>query len=364
MVVSGLYLDHRVWDMDFAPSSFWDATKYGVDINLPKVKQTRIAKLKIKVSDKYKFALTTSVWEKPIRRTLQHLRNQGIKIFLLPREPMKFDAQKTSMFKHPDYLLNGEYFFKPDAVFAPGPAYAELWSGVAKTYVTGYPRFEAYIDEGMWPTKEDIANKYGLEPNRKWIFFPDYPPIFSQDIDGKSVNVDVSKARDDSLRALEKFAESSGKHQVVVKIHPQTWKSYTKYGMYVSDMLKSKIDSPTPNIKVVVDSWYESTKVAQELLIHSDIIVGYASTMLLEGAILNKSLVKILFGNTKYLNGLPMFDEYMPIAYDEQALHSILSNSIDNVNLDKLIKYYLHSVDGKSCERISKAILSEMNIEG
>lgn len=358
-MLHGLYLDPRVWGIDIGPSVFWNPERFEVKMDFPPTKASRIAKQNIRVNSKYKFVITTSVWEKPIRRTLQHLRRQGLKIFLLPREPFKFGAHESAMFRHPKYKLDGEYFFTPDAVFAPGQNYANFWKDLTATYITGYPRFELYIDNA-WASREEVASKYGLEATRKWVFFPDYPPLFSQEFNGKITEVNIDKVRDDSILALEHFAKSTGSHQIVIKLHPQTWKSYSKYDMYVSDLMKFRLDNPSADIKIIPDTWESSTQVARELLVHSDIIAGFASTMLLEAAILNKPVVYMLFGETKDFDGLPDYHQYLPVAYDKDELLNILSKPI-NCDTASLVNHYLFDVDGQACKRICEAIKGECN---
>ena len=354
-MIHGLFLDPRAWQIDFTSSAFWNPNKHGLQIDLH-TGAFNIPKQGIK--PKYKFVIATEVWEIPMRKTLKYLRAKGVKVFLAPREPFKTDILKDAMFSYDKFLWENEYYFTPDAVLAAGEAYADLWQGKAKTFITGYPRFDYYASSDKWESKAQVAKKYGLNPAKKWIFFPSYPPYHYKKIDGKDVMIDLKEARESTLQALEAYAKAHPEYQVVVKIHPQSMKPFLKKtgrGDEVSGLLLERYKKPTDSMKVIGDQ-RNSGLIAKELLINSDIICGFTSTMLMEAAILNKPVVHVLFSNTKDLKGIPEYAKYTPSAYDEAELHGLLDQASPTSN--PMVEKYLFKVDGKACERICTAVKS------
>lgn len=356
-MADGLFLDPRAWAIDIQASPFWNPKKFGVNIALyPSAFHIPQAG----IHPKYKFAITTEVWEIPMRKALEYLRSKGIKIFLMPREPFKTEILKDAMFSYERFLHNGEYYFTPDAILSPSQAYADLWKDKAKSHITGYTRFDYYVNKSAWRTKQQVAEEYGLKANKKWIFFPSYPPYHYKKVDGKDVMVDLFDAREETIQALKEFSDKHKDYQIVIKIHPASMKPFRKgtgNGKEVAGLLKYYYKHPTDNIKVIGDN-RQSGLIAKELLINSDIICGFTSTMLLEAGLLKKPVVHVLFNNTKDLGGIPEYAKHIPVAYNKAELHTLLKSpkAVNNPMIEK----YLYKVDGKTCERICEAIKQEI----
>jgi len=223
-MIHGLFLDSRAWKIDFTSSSFWDPKKYGVQIDLH---PNPINIPKLGIDKKYKFVIATEIWEISARKALQYLRDRGLKVFLAAREPFKTSILKDAMFFHKQFLWNEEYYFKPDMVLAAGQAYAELWEDKAEVCVTGYPRFDYYVDRSRWKSNEDFKKDHGITPNKFIIFFPSYPPYHYKKVDGKDTMIDLFDAREETLAALRDFSkENHIKYQTIVKIHPASMKPF------------------------------------------------------------------------------------------------------------------------------------------
>lgn len=358
-MIYGLFLDPRSWKIDITSSQYWCPEKYGVKIDLC---QDAFNIPRKGISSKYKFVIASEVWEIPLRKALKYLRQRGVKIFLLPREPLKSKIFEDAMFSYKKFYWDGECYFAPDAVFAAGQAYADLWKYKTHTYITGYPRFDYYVNNKRWMPRHKAANKYGLDLKKKWIFFPDYPPYHYAKIDGKDTMVDLFDARENTLKSLEQFALMNKEYQVVVKIHPASMKPFKKgtgKGNEVKGKLLERYKSPTSAMKVIGDI-RESGLEAKELLTNADIVCGFSSTMLLEAAIIGKPAIHILFGNAGGLEGIPEFASHMPVAHNDTMLYGLLkaSKSVFVQSTDMAEKY-LHKTDGLSCKRICKSIRKE-----
>jgi len=358
-MLKGLFLDPRSWKIDFQSSPFWKPEQYGVKIDLHpnafNISNTG-------VNEDYKFVLCSEVWEIPLRKTLQYLRNKGLKIFLIAREPFKTDILKDAMFSYDKFLYNNEYYFKPDAVFAAGKAYADLWQGKVETVITGYPRFDYYVAKEKWRSRDDICKQYGIDKSKKIIYFPSYPPYHYKKEGGKDILIDLFKEQEDTISALEEFSNKHKEYQVIIKIHPVAWKLYSKNksSKDVSGLMKKYLLNPQPHIKVIGDERMSGT-IAKELLTISDTIVGFTSTMLLEAAMINKSCIHILFGKTQELKeqGIPQYYRYLPTAVDKDSLNIMLLDKTLNQVPAHVVEDYFYKIDGKACERICKAIIEK-----
>ena len=105
--------------------------------------------------------------------------------------------------------------------------------------------------------------------------------------------------------------------------------------------------------------------VSKDLLIHSDIIVGYNSTMLLEASLLRKPVMHVVLGKCRGISG-PSYCDVYKMAYTTEEISKHLEDYVSgkqnfiSEKADKLVEEYLGNVDGKCYERMSNAILKEM----
>jgi len=359
-MINGLFLDSRTWKTDFIPSPFWTPEKYGIKIDLH---PDPINIPNKGIDKKYKFVISTEVWEIPVRKSLEYMRSQGLKVFLIAREPFKTKLHKTGMFEYDKFLHNGEYYFTPDAVMAVGSKYEELWKGRAKTYITGYPRFDYYVDNSKWLDRNHISQKYNLSKDKKMIFFPSFTPYYYQKIDGKDSLVDLYDIRKEILEALEYFAKHNSDYQVVAKIHPMSFKCFKKghgNGKEVDGLLKKYYNDPADHM-VVIGDIRNSGLISKELITRSDIVVAFTSTMLLEAMLADKLAVHLLFKDSHKMSGLPEYATNITTVFNRNELYDVLlnTNKIQN-NKQKILDDYLYRVDGKACERICKYIKDEL----
>jgi len=348
-MIYGLFSDPRAWRVDYLSSKLWNPEEFGIHIDLHnnafKIPETG-------VDQKYSFFITSEVWEIPMRKTLEYLRKIGLKIFLIPRETFITDEKKDLLFKYPKFLYNGEYYFKPDAVVAPNKIYAGYWKGVADAIITGYPRFD-YLSVDDNTNKQEMIKKYGLNPNKKILFFPSYPPYYHK-TDGSFI--DLYDAREQTLQLLEEFAKNNDEYQVVVKIHPMSFKCFKKgtgFKNEVKGTLLKYYKSPTNYMSVIGDVRM-SGDAAKELMLISDAVVGFASTMLMEALAVDKPILHLLLGNTVDTN-FSAYKDLLPTAYTNADAMSFFNNPY-KTNDKQLVEDYLCGADGKSCQRICSAI--------
>ena len=359
----GLYSDPRAWKTDFLPSSFWNPDKFGVHIDL----HPDAFKIpEIGIDKKYSFFLTSEVWEKPMQRTLTYLKSKGIKIFLIAREPIKFNNAAGGMFSFEKFKYNGQYYFTPDAVFALCGKYAKLWEDKTKTYVTGYPRWDWCIDKSKWKSREQINKLYGIRPGAEIIFFPSYPPYAYKKINGKDELVDIFESQESILEAGTEFAKANPKYQFISKIHPMSMKCYLKKtgpGRDVSGLLEKYYKTPTSFAKVIGDQRM-SSDIMKDLLIHSSLVVGLWSTVMLDSVILGKPVVQAIIGDNMEMFENP-FAGMFEVCRSKDELYNALEQagsgkySASQFAIDKT-REYIQGCDGGACERICNAIKKEI----
>ena len=222
-MINGLFLDPRTWKIDYLSSPFWKPEEHGIHFDLHP-NAFHIPKTGIK--KKYDFVLTTEVWEKPIRKTLEYLKKQGLKVVLVPREVAPGKSHAGTMFSDPSFEMNGTYYFKPDLALVPGQRYYDVWGDRTPSKIIGYPRFDACLRSDLWMPKNKILKRHDIEKDKKIIFFPSYPPYHVQTLeDGSTVFMDLYEDLHNTMSALEKYAmEHQDEVQVIVKIHPAAQK--------------------------------------------------------------------------------------------------------------------------------------------
>lgn len=357
-MIYGLYSDPRAWTIDIKSSSLWNPDRHGVHIdlhpdafNIPKQG----------VDKKYSFFITSEVWEIPMRKTLEYLRQKGLKIFLLAREPIKFGNATEGMFSFEKFKYNGEYCFVPDAVFAVSEKYAKLWEGKTKTYVTGYPRWDWCIDKTSWKSRDQFNKQYGIRPDTKIIFFPSFPPYAYLKVNGKDELIDIFDSRENILETCIEFAKNHQEYQFISKIHPMSMKCYLKKtgpGRDVCGLLETYYKQPTSYAKVIGDQRMSSEAI-RDITVQSHIIVGLWSTVMLDAVILGKPAIQAITGKNIHLLQNPWVDMF-PVVRTNAELTKILTKcdtegcvisdkakekTFENIRLDEFV-----------CDRVCSAI--------
>ena len=361
-MINALFLDPRIWKIDYLTSPYWNPEKFGVKFDLH---PSAFNIPKTGVDKKYKVVVATEMWEKPMQATLEYLRNRGLKIVLIPREISPAPIHLKLMYDDPQFEYKGKCYTEPDVILSPGLKYSELWNNRCKIIKeVGYPRFDVCVDKAKWKTKDQVLKRHGIELNKKLIFFPSFPPYHIQlNEKGENYFHELQDDLQNILKTLEAYAiRNQATTQVIVKIHPTAQKCYDKgIGLpnMVHGLLKKYYKQPTSYMKVIGDIRTDSS-VSHELLQISDLVVGYTSMMMLESIILNKPILHVQFSQCKSMKGVMDFSTELETLYTPEKLALALENIPEKNNMDanqsKLIKDYLYKVDGKFCERVCAEI--------
>lgn len=360
MALNGLFLDPRIWKIDFTTSPFWKPNKYGVNIELHP-NAFHIPKMGLK--KKYDFVIATEVWEIPMQKTLEYLRKQGLKVILVPRELAPGKTHEATMFADEKFKYKNNYYFKPDLVLSAGERYNDMWKDKVESKVIGYPRFDVYLRKDLLLDKKAIIKKHGLESNKKLIFFPSYPPYHVDTISKKKKMIDLYDDLQNTMKALESYAiKNQDKVQVVVKIHPMSMKCYRKKigsGKEVAGLMEKYYKKPTPYMKVIGDNRMDSS-ASREMIIMSDLAIGYTSLMLLEAVMNKKPVVHTMFKQSRQLKQPLEYHHDMRTVYEPNEIEDALDAGLYTDDLvlknNRLLEHVLYKIDGKFCERLCNEI--------
>jgi len=363
--IYGLRVDNSAWNSDFEEVSCWQPEKYGIhfDTYHKKSNHERYYKNITNYDNKYKFVLVLGVWERPEQRMLDYFRNQGLKIFLVPREPAIPDIYSYALFEKQRFKKeSGRFYMNPDFVLAPTKRYAELWENRAPAVVTGHTRFDDYLTYNMGEINS-VREKYGLSAEDRIIFFPAFPCYrFKQSLDKKDSTISLKDELDEVMMALEEIS-SFPKTKVVVKMHQITHNNMTyeilknrKVYTRVSKLIKKHyLDKQSPI--TVLDCAIPTKRIVKDLIFASDIIVGAASTAILEAMLMKKLVINTAFGVLAQEDIFELSSEVKTVMSGNDLVHTIKNNDDIKIITDSLlVKKYLGDVDGRSCERICSAI--------
>jgi surface carbohydrate biosynthesis protein len=191
----------------------------------------------------------------------------------------------------------GEFAIQHVVHHAWSRPYADLLSaqGVPADHIVlnGQPAYQLYDQPycRFFETRKTLAKRHGLDPGRRWIFFPEnYNWAFYSEAmltrflaDGQTLD-DVTEMRDFCNRSLREVlrwchkAASNGKVEIILRPRPST--TLERFRETVTQVLP---EIPT-RLRIIQD---ESVR---EWILASDAVVSSHSTSLIEAAVAGKSL--------------------------------------------------------------------------
>lgn len=363
-MLNGIVLGKNIWDVDVTYSKFWNSKGFGVNLQRTLVAPKEM--YGIKDTNKYQFVIATDLWTITARKALQHARDIGMKIFFLPREAFNFFDE--FLFEDKRFLHKGEYYFRPDVVFAPGEKYGCKWQGKASVYVTGHPRFD-YCLYDDWVTKNKPETEFGILEHKKTFFFPSYTIFDSKNFEKETefkqwgtIFKDVFDEREALIKTLIDFSASRDDVQVITKLHPMSSAALRKKGETadIKGLTLKYLKNPTEHFRVI-DGKNQTRRCARDLLTSIDFVVGTNSTMMFEGAVLGKPVLRSIMGISGNLFTMPgysdVFVESLGVADTLLKLNQMADRPQDftAANMDEYAR-----IDTGVCERVCRAIKAEM----
>jgi hypothetical protein len=198
--------------------------------------------------------------------------------------------------------------------------------------VTGQPRFDIYIREGL---KADSKDKDGR--NLLYLSYDDVAYLPS-DL-GETFEGNWKQQREDTERVLREFSKS---WNVTVKMHPQQAVGENWLG---------------PNVRIA-----DRLDDTRALIMESDVVVGFQTTSLYEAAVAGKPVIYAAWGSTfeKVKESLIRFDllpEVVTRAESPDDLRTLLGAIANTTPIStrrglKIIEDELGPVDGHATERV------------
>lgn len=205
--------------------------------------------------------------------------------------------------------------------------------------ITGYPRNDVFFNENL--IFENYNKKFNFNTYKKIIF---YCPTFRDKYDA------VKPFSDNFLRRLNLYLKENN-YLFLVKKHPY----------------ERKIDIPD-NLSNVIDISGKVEEI-QELLIYTDILITDYSSVFFDFVLLDRPIIYYSYDYDKYLKECRgMYYDYYkeipgPFAKREEDLIGLIKNANVWFNDKKYQLQYKkfrdkfnYYQDGKSCERLLKAI--------
>ena len=241
---------------------------------------------------------------------------------------------------------------------------------ISKTAITGAPQFDFYLNPVM-PRKEFFA-KYGLDAKKRLVCFCAGLKSFDTS-DGDDIDI-IVKAMQDG-RIPEDV-------QLIVRTHPNmtnfsSWKKFEN-SPRVALMKPGEYNEQSASLTGGFDATLDDMKLMAALMKYSDVFVNVHSTTSLDASIFDKPVVNIKFDG--YEQNVPYADSQKSFFDMEYYKHLLTENAIwvtespeelvesivtylKNPKLHaegrkKLVAKMCYKLDGKSTQRIAKAVLS------
>lgn len=160
-------------------------------------------------------------------------------------------------------------------------------------FLNGQPAYNLYNDpySAYFPSRVELASRYGLDNSRRWIFFPENynwafysDAIIQQFIRGGQSPEDIHTMRVYCKRSLQDvlhwFALAVQREKIEVILRPRPSTTIDKFQDAVKDVLP-KIPA---NLHII------QQESIREWILASDVILSSHSTSLIEGAVAGKSV--------------------------------------------------------------------------
>jgi hypothetical protein len=239
--------------------------------------------------------------------------------------------------------------------------------------VTGSAYHDIYAHPERFASREEVADRYGLDPSRKWIF--------------------MGSAMESYFPRLEvligKLAEAINQDslafpcQLFIRPHPQVITGYSR-GEGGREMERYKAMSPHifvdhPHVvsqKLPVDLDTEDVKNLAEIMYHSDVHLNFVSTLSIDACAAGTPVIIIGFDsstNVPFFQSIARYQAYNHLRNlistgGVKVAHSfeMLTNQINDYLLDPsqdregratIVREQCYFLDGKSAERMARATL-------
>lgn len=297
-----------------------------------------------------------------IRDTVKAARDLGIPFIVAQKETT---ISPFSMNEH-SLSIGKLYPFISDYMSVCSKRHKDFWIAAGtpenKIEVTGQPRFDFYLQPKKWKSLDDLGASQ--EPNLKKLLFFSYELDAYLPLNG-GTGVSWLKLREETEEVLMKLVKA-GEYSLMVKPHPQQ----------KTDDLKN-LEKRLKRLSE--DKWLKKVFLLErsfdtrQLIVNSDIIIGFQTTALFEAMITGKEVIythwtpeaekfeKELIPFYKYIDIIKVvkspaeLEKYVLIYKKEDTTPEIMKNRLE------LFNEYLGPLDGKGAERTLRIIKKVCN---
>jgi hypothetical protein len=286
---------------------------------------------------------------------LREAISRGIRTLGMVRSWDNFSVNKGNVRIYPNgFLVHNKYLLEDSVKLADFPR--------EKIQVVGMPHFDYYVNE-LRLSREEITKKLGINSNRKILLF-------------LMIGLSSGKLDEYIISILENWLENDlnfKDFELVVRPHPNTGKS-VKVGnntvINYPNIIEFKSDRTTDR-----EFTKDDLDTYASLIAHSEVVVSYQGTAIVDTVALGKPIVSIAFDEEpglpylqsmrhqyKYTHLQPIFATGgVKIVYNENDLkESILDYynhpEHDREGREKIVNEQCFILDGKASQRVVENI--------
>lgn len=235
--------------------------------------------------------------------------------------------------------------------------------------VTGFPQFDWYKRRDILVSRDTFCERYGLDPNKKIIFFGS---------EGRWAPGD-----ENIISLLVQWINTPGilaeNAQLIVRPHFTDVKSGRL--MRFKGLPNTVIDDNFSISDFFGDNWdpgVEETKLFTNLIYHCDVLITVASTLTLDGACFDKPLINVAFKALVHpktgwdISPLLYAQDHYDWVFETNAVDYVTSETellqsvnayLENPTLKRaermrLVRTMCYKVDGKSSERLAEVLIA------
>ncbi len=251
-------------------------------------------------------------------------------------------SSKLNQVKHPDYFLVWNEVMGNELNEYLGIEHKRI-------HITGSAFHDIYFDNSIFRSKKEIAEKYGMDPDKKWIVIAatltNLFPEFDLFIDG--------------LNLIKENSEFSNDIQILIRPHPQAISGYSLgHGVKELNTIREKYnyifyDLP-PLIKSSLPVYLDKKDIKNfaEILYYSDLVISFFSTATIDAAASGTPVILPAFNHGMEDFIYPTLRERVKFTHHHKLIETGGAEIANDMNdLEGLIKQYLDGIDNTSSDR-------------
>ncbi len=283
-----------------------------------------------------------------IREFVTEARERGLITIVVDKEgtisPLSYEVHAN--------FIKEKFPFISDYLFVWSERQKKFWNKTGvnndKIFVVGQPRSDFFKNEKKWLTKKELE----IGEYKTILFFTFEIDAYIHILE-KNNNNSWKKLRNNIREELFKFIEEHDDVQLIVKCHPQQNDLWDLRDFY------KKINNS--RIKLI-----EGAKLSNQLIVNSDLIIGFQTTALIESLSTKKEVFYTAWTEEfellkKHLIPFHDYEGFQVISSKKEFSQKLSHWYNDELMTDfskrkKIVSDYLYVVDGNVSKRICEKI--------